>query len=184
MRVHNIVRVRNTVRVRKYGRSAIGEVISASILLGAMGVAAVIILGGVSERAQVTTDDIRSRMDTMRAQAVEQLDVTGVSWGGGAGISGNYSFLVSNYGDYPAKIPFALYDSGGNPVTNADVVYARMDNTNVAHCTVTVNCQLYDTELESKGIIRVIVGNWSGTANGADPLIIITDTGRAMRVGN
>lgn len=166
-------------------RRAIGEVVSAAILLAGMAAASIAMLAAVGEQSQVTTDDIRSRMDIMRAQAVEQLDVTGTSWNGPAGGGiGNYTFLVSNFGDFNTTIPFALYDVDGAEVTNRDVIYTTMGNTNIAHCTTAVNCDLYKEPLPYKGLIRIIMVDWPGTAAGGDPLIIVTDTGRAMRVGD
>lgn len=166
-------------------RRAIGEAASASILLAGMAAASIAMLAAVGEQAQVTTDDIRSRMDIMRAQAIEQLDVTGTSWNGppGGGI-GNYTFLVSNFGDFNTTIPFALYDTNGRDVTNENVIYKVMNDTNVEHCTTAANCELYTIPLPYKGIIRVIMVDWPGGAAGGDPLIIVTDTGRAMRVGD
>lgn len=165
-------------------RRAIGEVASAAILLAGMAAASITMLAAVGEQSQVTTDDIRSRMDIMRAQAVEQLDVTGTSWHATGGGNGNYTFLVSNFGDFNTTIPFALYDTNGRDVTNENVIYTTMGNTNIAHCTTAVNCELYTEPLPYKGLVRVIMVGWPGTAAGGDPLIIVTDTGRAMRVGD
>lgn len=161
--------------------SLIGEVVSASILLGAMAVVAVIILGVIGEQSQVVTDDIRSRMDIMRAQAVEQLDITGTSWSGSGGIPGNYSFLVSNYGDYKTTIPFAVYAINGTDVTTHDIHYIQMNGTPLVSCEPS--CNLYKKDLAPKGVIRVVVESWPGVSS-ANPLIIVTDTGRALRVGD
>lgn len=155
-------------------RAAIGEVVSTAIILAATGVVAAAMLAVFSEQAHVATDDLRSRLDIMRAQAVEQLDVTGAEWRSG----GNLTFLVSNYGDYDAAMPFMLYTSNGTEVSNGDVAYRRLDNTVLATCTAGTPCAMYSMALAPKDAVRLLMP-W---ASGADSLIIITDTGRAMRV--
>ena len=156
-------------------RSAIGEIVSTAIILAATGAVAAAMLAVFSEQAHVATDDLRSRLDTMRAQAVEQLDVTGTEWRAG----GNLTFLVSNYGDYPAAMPFMLFTGNGTDVSNADVTYRHLNNTILATCDAATPCTMYDAKLQSKDAVRLLMP-WSG---GSDSLIIITDTGRAMRVG-
>ena len=155
-------------------RGAIGEIVSTAIILAATGVVAAAMLAVFSEQAHVATDDLRSRLDIMRAQAVEQLDVTGAEWRAG----GNLTFLVSNYGDYPASMPFMLFTGNGTDVSNAGVSYHHLNNTILAACDAPAPCAMYDMTLPSKDAVRLQIP-WSG----GGPLIIITDTGRAMRVG-
>lgn len=150
---------------------AIGEIVSAAIILGATGVVATIMLGAFSEQAQITTDDVRSRLDIMRAQAVEQIDVTSVS------NHLNLTFLVVNYGDYDTTIPFMLYRTDGIEVTNDTVSYTWLNDTSLIQCLPTTPCTTYNTTLAARDTIRVDMP-WG---YGVD-LIIITDTGRALRV--
>ena len=152
---------------------AIGEIVSAAIILAATGVVAAVMLGVFSEQAHVATDDLRSRLDIMRLQAVEQLDVTGVEWRTG----GNLTFIVSNYGDYNATMPFMLFTSNGTDVTNHNVTYFNMNSTILGTCSVPVPCNLYNTTISPRDAIRVLMP-WNST----DSLVIITDTGRGMRV--
>lgn len=165
-------------------RAAIGEAASAAIILAATAAASVIILGVFTDSVQVTTDDLRSRMDILRDQAVERMDVASTSWDGGPGNPGNYTFLVSNYGDYGTQMPFALYDEDGVEKTDANVVYRFLNGSQIVECTPSANCSLYDRTLAAKSVIRVTIGSWPGNAEGADPLIIMTGTGRAVWVGD
>lgn len=163
-------------------RTGIGEVVSASILLAAAGVAAVIMIGGMGEQHQVSIDDMRSRLDVMRAQAIEQLDVTSVSWINVGG-TGNLTFLVANYGDYPTTIPFEMYGMDGVEVGN-EVVYLNLTGRQWHHCPVGNPCDPYTHDLSSKSLIRIVVMNWPGAGSLGDPLIVVSDTGTAMRVGD
>lgn len=156
-------------------RGAVGEIVSTAIILAATGVVAAAMLAVFSEQAHVATDDLRSRLDVMRAQAVEQLDVTGAEWRAG----GNLTFLVSNYGDYPATMPFMLFTGNGTDVSNASVAYHHLNNTVLAACHASTPCAMYGMTLPPKDAVRLQMP-WS---NGTDSLIIITDTGRAMKVG-
>lgn len=146
---------------------------SAAIILGGTAIVATIMLGAFSEQSQITTEDLRSRLDILRAQAVEQLDVTGTEWRAG----GHLTFLVSNFGDYPTTMPFELYKEDGTRVTDADVDYFNMNGTTIVSCSTGTPCSLYDMELPSKSAVRLQMP-WPA----ADPLIIITDTGKALRV--
>ena len=155
-------------------RQAIGEIVSAAIILAAASVAATIMLSAFSESANVAWDDTRSRLDIMRAQAVEQLDVTSRSCCPG----GNMTWLVVNYGDYPTTLPFGMYRGNGTEVTNANVNYFTLNNTLLASCTATNPCDPHETELPSKGAVRMEMP-WTGPA---DPLLIVSDSGKALWV--
>lgn len=166
-------------------RTGIGEAVSASILLAAAGVAAVVMIGGMGEQTQVSTDDMRSRLDVMRAQAVEQLDITSVSWGATGGGTGNMTFMVSNYGDHPTMMPFELYDMDGDEITNEDIVYRWLNNTQWRHCTTAVPCDPYTDDLPAKSLVRIVVMGWPDAGGGlGEPLIVVSDTGTALRVGD
>lgn len=154
-------------------RRAIGEVVSAAIILGGTAIVATLMLSAFSEQSQIATEDLRSRLDILRAQAIEQLDVTGTEWRAG----GHLTFLVSNFGDYPTTIPFELYRENGTRVTDENVGYFDLDGTTIMSCTASTPCSLYGTELSSKSAVRLQMP-WPS----ADPLIIITDTGKAIRV--
>ena len=158
-------------------RSGIGEVVSASIILAATAVVAALMLAGFSEQAQVAADDIRSRIDIMRGQAVEQLDVTSREWRPG----GNLTFLVTNYGEYDSAMPFLLYREDGSEVTNHTVRYYRLNDTDtpIMFCTTAAPCTPYNMTLPRKDLVRLEMP-WPAN----DPLIIITDSGRALWAGS
>ena len=120
-------------------------------------------------------DDLRSRLDILRAQAVEQLDVISTEWRGT-----DLTFLVSNFGDYPTTYPFELYRLDGTDATNANVEYLVLGAPNShPHCEPATPCNLYNTTLAPKSSIQLRIP-WA-LADG-NTLIIITDTGRALRV--
>lgn len=155
-------------------RSGMGEALSAAIIMGAAAVVATIMLSDFSEQAQVTTEDLGSRLDIMREQAIEQLDVTGVEWRPG----GNLTFLVANYGDYESNMPFALYVENGMNVTNSDVDYYALNGTVMLTCSGSTPCDLYNTPIQPKDAIRIQLP-WPAD----DALIVITGSGKGMRVG-
>lgn len=157
-------------------RGGIGEVVSASIIVAATAVVAALMLSGFSEQAQVTADDIRSRMDVMRERAVEQLDVTSREWRPG----GNLTFLVANYGEYDSAMPFMLYRENGTEVTNAIVGYYWLNDTDnpIIQCTAAAPCAPYNMTLPRKDLVRLEMP-WAAN----DPLIIVTDAGRALWAG-
>lgn len=166
--------------MRLYG---VGEIVSAAIILGATAVVATIMLGAFSESAQVMTDDTRSRMDRLRAEAVEQLDVTSRECQAGTPLT----FLVVNYGDFPTSIPFKAYDQTGGAV-HANITYVDLGNTRVASCIPSWSCidgggnsiNLYNQTLDSKYSVLVRVNPWPCS----DPLILVTDTGDVLWVAS
>lgn len=155
-------------------RKLIGEVLGAAIILGASGVVATIVLASYSDQAQVMYSDLRSHLDLMRAQAVEQLDVTSREWRPGS----NLTFFVVNYGDYESSYPFELYTEDGVDVTNEDVHYRDLRGGSLGECTPATNCMLYDMQLPPGGAL-VIEMPWPAD----DPLILVTDTGKGLWVG-
>ena len=154
-------------------RKAIGEVLGAAMLLGAAGAVSVIMLSAHSDQTQVLYGDLRSHLDLMRAQAVEQVDVTGVEWRTGSTLT----FFVVNYGDHHTTYPFEVYFENGTRVaTLHDVNYLNIGDTLEVACTAAA-CTLYDRQLEHNGAIRVDIPSWGG-----DSLILVTDTGRSLWV--
>lgn len=156
-------------------RRAIGEALGAAIILGATGVVATIMLSAYSDQSQVIYADLRSYLDVMRAQAVEQLDVTSVE----CCRTGNLTFLVVNYGDHPSTMPFELYTEDGVRVTDNDVSYYGLDGNPLGFspCDMTPpGCDRYSEELAPGGAVRLEMP-WTG-----DPLVLVTDTGRGLWV--
>ena len=163
--------------------AGLGETMSAAILFGAFAAGAVIILGVHNEQSEVAIDDIRSRMDILRDQAVEQIDVSSTAWNGTkAGVSnGTLTLLVSNYGDFETSIPFAIYDRTGNLKTNGNETYVSMTGSTLfGPCT---QCRMYNETLDAKTTIRIDVPAWPGVDGVPDSLILITNAGRAVLVG-
>lgn len=162
-------------------RHGIGEIVSAAIILGATAVVATIMLGVFSESAQVITDDARSRLDRMRAEAVEQLDITSISCS-----PGQMSFLVVNFGDYKSTLPFLAYDDTGIPIPNTTSIrYSYLGNSTLADCTGNYcrdvhgnTLARYDRELGPGASAWVEVSPWVCS----NTLYMITDTGGLLRV--
>ena len=162
-------------------RYGVGEIVAAAIILAAAAVVSTIMLGAFSESAQVMTDDTRSRMNRLRAEAVEQIDVTSRECQTGKPLT----FLVVNYGDFPTSMPFKAYDQIGGAI-HANITYVDLDNTRVASCSPSWSCtdgggnsiNLYDQTLNSKYSVLVQVDPWPCL----DPLILLTDTGDVLWV--
>ncbi len=154
-------------------RTAIGEIVSAAIILGTTAVVATIMLNILSEQAQTTTDDMRSRLDIMRAQAVEQLDIISR-----ADTSGEATFIVINYGDFPTSIPFLIYDKHGINIQGDVKSYILQNGTDI--CTGSYVCPTpYTESLDIGEYVQVTVRS---AAN--KHLILVTDTGRPLETSS